>query len=126
MRKVKGVHGLFFHGINKARNSHEMRKVYNECFLFHVCFAKNTRKMRKCIAGIIEKDQTFEMIFTSFRDNEKFLSLCRIFTNKPCYTMDKTLFGQNIRSLVGISDATGSRLSQLKKSLILVINHEHW
>ncbi len=33
-RKLKGFPGLFFHGINKTRNSHEMRKVYSVCFVF--------------------------------------------------------------------------------------------
>ncbi len=39
-RKVKGFCSLFFRGINKTQNSHEIRKVYSECFVFVVCFAK--------------------------------------------------------------------------------------
>ncbi len=30
----KGFHDLFFRGINKTRNSSEMRKMYSECFAF--------------------------------------------------------------------------------------------
>ncbi len=34
MRKLKVFRGLFFRGINKTRNSHEMRKMYSKCFIF--------------------------------------------------------------------------------------------
>ncbi len=46
MQKVKGFFGLFFRGINKTRNLHEMRKVYGECFVFHGVFHENIREMR--------------------------------------------------------------------------------
>ncbi len=43
--KVKGFCGLFFRDINKTWNSHEIRKVYNECFVFCGVFRKNTREI---------------------------------------------------------------------------------
>ncbi len=42
MRKVKEFQGLFFSSINKTRNSHEIGKVYSECFV--ACFAKTFAK----------------------------------------------------------------------------------
>ncbi len=47
IRKFKGFCGLFFRGTNKTRNSHEMRKVYSECFVFCGVFHEYTREMRK-------------------------------------------------------------------------------
>ncbi len=48
-RKVKVLRGLFFRGISKAQNSHETRKVYSECFVFHGVFRENIRKIpAKC------------------------------------------------------------------------------
>ncbi len=46
-RKVKGFRGLFFCGINKTWNSHEMWKCIVSVPYFVVCFAKNTREMQK-------------------------------------------------------------------------------
>ncbi len=41
--------GLFFRSINKTRNSHKIRKLYCECFVFHDVFHKNTHKIpAKC------------------------------------------------------------------------------
>ncbi len=37
----EGFYGLFFRGINKTWNSHEIRKVYSECFVFRGVFRKN-------------------------------------------------------------------------------------
>ncbi len=50
MQKVKGFCGLVFRGINKTRNSHEMRKVCKECFVFCGVFHENIRQ--KCITGL--------------------------------------------------------------------------
>ncbi len=36
---------LFFRGINKTRNSHEIRKVYSECFVFCGVFRENIREI---------------------------------------------------------------------------------
>ncbi len=44
VQKVKGLCGLFFHGINKTRNSHEIRKVYSECFVFRGVFRRIATK----------------------------------------------------------------------------------
>ncbi len=41
MRKVKEFRGLFFRGINKTRNSREIRKVYSKCFIFRGVFREN-------------------------------------------------------------------------------------
>ncbi len=46
-RKVKAFRGLFFCGINKTQNSHEMGKCIASVSYFVTCFAKNTHKMRK-------------------------------------------------------------------------------
>ncbi len=47
--KLKGFRGLFFCGINKTRNSPEMRKVYSECFIFCGVFCENIREIpAKC------------------------------------------------------------------------------
>ncbi len=40
-QKVKGFCALFFCRINKTRNSHEIRIVYSECFVFHGMFREN-------------------------------------------------------------------------------------
>ncbi len=56
-RKLKRFCGLFFCGINKTRNPHEMRKVYSKCFVFHRVFCeKQSRnaKCEKCIAGLTD------------------------------------------------------------------------
>ncbi len=45
-RRLKGFRGLFFCGINKKRNSPEMRNAYNECFAFYGVFRENIREMR--------------------------------------------------------------------------------
>ncbi len=44
-RKVKRFCVLFFHGINETRNSHEIRKVYSECFVFRGVYRENIRKI---------------------------------------------------------------------------------
>ncbi len=49
VKKVKGFRGLFFCGINKIRNLHEIRKVYRECFVFRGMFCE--MRNEKCIAG---------------------------------------------------------------------------
>ncbi len=58
-QKVKGFRGLFFRGINKTRNWHEVRKVYGECFIFCGVFrekrSKNV-KYEKWIAGLTKPD----------------------------------------------------------------------
>ncbi len=58
MGKLKGFCGLFFRGINKTRNLHEIRKVYSECFTF--CGVSRTHswnvKYEKCIAGLTVGD----------------------------------------------------------------------
>ncbi len=51
-RKVKGFRGLFFRGINDTRNSHEMRKVYNECFVLWCVLRQTLAKCEKCIASL--------------------------------------------------------------------------
>ncbi len=43
-RKVKGFRGLFFRGINKTRNLHEIQKVYSECFVFCGVLRKHSRR----------------------------------------------------------------------------------
>ncbi len=43
-QNIKGFCGLLFCGINKTRNSHEIRKVYSECFVFRD--SQNTREIR--------------------------------------------------------------------------------
>ncbi len=57
-QKFKRFRGLFFRGINKIRNLHEIRKVYSECFIFHGMFCENIPKIpvkyEKCIAGLRE------------------------------------------------------------------------
>ncbi len=60
--KYKGFCGLFFRGINKTRNSHEIRKVYSECFIFCGVFCeKNISEIpAKCEAQIL----TFSKICT--------------------------------------------------------------
>ncbi len=54
-QKVKEFRGLFFRGINITQNSHEIRKVYSECFVFRVVFRENIceipAKYEKYIAG---------------------------------------------------------------------------
>ncbi len=54
--KVKGFRGLFFRGINKTRNLHEIRKMHSECFVFCGVFRENIRKIsmkyEKCLAGL--------------------------------------------------------------------------
>ncbi len=50
--KVKGFHDLFFCGINKTRNSHEMWKCIVSILYFVVCFAKTLAKCEKCIASL--------------------------------------------------------------------------
>ncbi len=48
-RKVKRFHSLFFRGINKTRNLHEIQKVYSERFIFCGVFRENTPKIpMKC------------------------------------------------------------------------------
>ncbi len=59
-QKVKGFHGIFFHGINKTQNSHEMWILYSECYVFRGVFHKNTRKMRKCTACVT---RTYRKLF---------------------------------------------------------------
>ncbi len=44
--KVNGFCSLFFCRINKTQNSHEIRKVYSECFVFCGVLRKNTREMQ--------------------------------------------------------------------------------
>ncbi len=52
IRKVKGFCSLFFCGINKTRNSHEIRKVQSECFVFRGVFHENTSEISaKCEIG---------------------------------------------------------------------------
>ncbi len=55
-QKVKRLLGLFFCVINKTHNSHEIREVYSECFVFRGVFRKNIRKIpvnyEKCVAGV--------------------------------------------------------------------------
>ncbi len=49
-----------FCGINKTRNSHEMRKVYSECFLFHCVFREKhlwNAKCENCVAGLTDMPQ---------------------------------------------------------------------
>ncbi len=58
--KLKGFCGLFFCGINKTRNSHEMRKVYSKCFIFYCVFhGKHSwnAKCEKCIACLTDTPQ---------------------------------------------------------------------
>ncbi len=50
MRKFKGFRGLFFHGVNKTRNSHEIQEVYSECFVFRGVSQNATYE--KCIASL--------------------------------------------------------------------------
>ncbi len=49
-QKVVGFCGLFFCGINKTQNLHELQKVYSECFVFCGVFCENiceiTAKLR--------------------------------------------------------------------------------
>ncbi len=48
-RKVKWFRDLFFCGINKARNLHEIWKVYSECFVFPGVFRKTIHEIpAKC------------------------------------------------------------------------------
>ncbi len=48
-QKVKGFRGLFFCGINKIRNSHEVQKVYSKCFVLCGVFCGNVSKIpAKC------------------------------------------------------------------------------
>ncbi len=48
-QKLTGFHGLFFCGINKTQNAHEIQKVYSKCFLFCGVFCENIRKIpAKC------------------------------------------------------------------------------
>ncbi len=53
----------FFHSINKTWNSHEMQKVFSECFVFCASFCKNIREIpakceiQKCIAGLTKEAQ---------------------------------------------------------------------
>ncbi len=61
-RKVIGFRSLFFRGINKTQNSHEIRKVYSECCIFCGIFCENIREIPvKCeirkvySAGLIKK-----------------------------------------------------------------------
>ncbi len=44
-RKLKRFRSLFFRGINKMWNAHEMWKCIVSASYFVVCFAKNTREM---------------------------------------------------------------------------------
>ncbi len=49
VQKVKGFCSLFFHRINKTRNSCEIQKMYCECYAFCDVFCKNTREIpAKC------------------------------------------------------------------------------
>ncbi len=51
VRKLQGFCGLFFQGINKTRNSHEIRKVYSQCFVFRCVFCPKDARSAKCIAA---------------------------------------------------------------------------
>ncbi len=54
-QKLEGFRGLFFRAINKTRNSHEMQKVYSECFVFCGVFREKysqNAKCEKCIAAL--------------------------------------------------------------------------
>ncbi len=54
VRKLRRFHGLFFHSIKEAWNSHEMRRVHSECFVFCGVFREKhswNAKYEKCIAG---------------------------------------------------------------------------
>ncbi len=54
-QKVKEFLGLFFRGINKTRNSHEIKKCI-VCFVLHGVFCENICKIpvkyEKCISGL--------------------------------------------------------------------------
>ncbi len=52
VRKVKRFCGLFFHSINKTRNSHEIWKCIESISYFVVCFVKTLAKCEKCIADL--------------------------------------------------------------------------
>ncbi len=48
-RKLNRILWFIFCDINKTQNSHELRKLYSECFVFRVVFRENIRKIpAKC------------------------------------------------------------------------------
>ncbi len=53
-KNSKGFRDLFFCGVNKTQKSHEMWKVYSECFVFRGVLWKHSQntKYKKCIAGL--------------------------------------------------------------------------
>ncbi len=47
-KRIAGLKvALFFYGINKTQNLHEMRKVYSECFVFHGVFCEKHSRNAK-------------------------------------------------------------------------------
>ncbi len=67
-RKVKEFCGLFFRGINKTRNSHKMRNVYSECFIFCGVFCEKHKKCEKCIAGLMRAVDVVCFVFSVGHD----------------------------------------------------------
>ncbi len=52
VQKVKGFRGLFFRGINKIRNSHEIRKVYSQPYSTPQKFLISREKFHFCVLKI--------------------------------------------------------------------------
>ncbi len=80
--KVEGFRGLFFCGINKTRNLHEIRKVYSECFVFCGVLRKHSQnaKYEKCISGLKLAIHLLFLVFWHVR------ALFREIANQSLYT----------------------------------------
>ncbi len=65
-RKVKRLCGLFFRSINKTQNLREIRKVYNECFVFCGVFCENIREIpAKCeIRKVYSRPKKYYIVHT--------------------------------------------------------------